>query len=84
MKLTKKFWIWISQVFTLIFLVFRVDLVLQLFKLIPNADVSQIYPEIAGFALIVVIWGSILVWCGIKGFSGEMPFLLDPHDRRRW
>lgn len=84
MKLTKKFWIWVSQVFALIVLLIRADLVLQLFKLVPNADVSQAYPEIAGFAVFIGLWVVWLVWCAIKGFSGEMAFLLDPNDRRHW
>jgi hypothetical protein len=82
MKLTRKFWVWVSQVFALIILLFRADLILELLKLIPNADVSQLYPEITGLVLVAVLWSSWLVWRAYQGFYRRMDFLIDENDYR--
>ena len=82
MKLTKKFWMWVSQVATLIILLLRADLIIGLFKIIPNFDLSHFYPEIALLTAIVILWLLWLVWRGYVGFYQKMDFLIDENDRR--
>jgi|GEM_PF-5401052 hypothetical protein len=82
MKLTKKFWIWVSQVAALVILLLRVDLIIGLFKIVPNFDLSQFYPEIALLTAIVILWLLWLVWRGYVGFYQKMDFLIDENDRR--
>jgi hypothetical protein len=81
MKLTKKFWAWVSQVFALGILMFRVDLVLDLFASL-GADVSQLHVEIAGVVIFVVLWLLWLIWRGIDGFCRSMDFLTDANGHR--
>lgn len=83
MKLTKKFWAWVSQFFALSLLILRADLVLQLFKLIPGADLSQSYPIIIGFVLFAAIWFLWLINCAWDGFYVTKDFLFDV-DHHRW
>lgn len=82
MKLTKKFGAWVGQILALLIMIFRAEMLVELVKLIPHADVSQLYPVIGALAVIIVLWVLWLVRCGIKGFSGEMNFLFDARDRR--
>ena len=82
MKLTKNFWKWAGQVTALFFLLVRADLIVQLLKLIPNADFSQLYPEVAIIVLIVAAWAAWLVWRAYEGFYRTMDFVIDENDHR--
>jgi hypothetical protein len=82
MKLTRKFWGWIGQVGAAIVLIWRMDLLGELFELIPNVNLSQVYLEIGVVKFAAIVWGAWLVWRGIKGLTGEMEFLIDPNDHR--
>ena len=82
MKLTKKFWIWVSQVAALVILILRVDLIIGLFKIVPNFDLSQLYLEIALLTAIVILWILWLVWRCYVGFYQKMDFLIDENDHR--
>lgn len=82
MKLTKKFWTWLSQVFALTIFIIRADFIVWLFKLIPFCDGEQFFPVIVLFILVAVSWGTWLIWRAYEGFYTNMDFLID--GRHRW
>jgi hypothetical protein len=82
MKLTKKFWTWISQVAAAIFLLWRMDLLCTIFGQIPNVDLSQLNFEIGVVKLGAVLWLSWLIWRAYQGFFRTMDFLIDENDHR--
>ena len=82
MKLTKKFWTWISQVAAAFFLVLRVNLLAEIIGQIPNIDLSQLRFEFGAIRFAAILWLAWLAWRGVKGFTGEMLFLFDDRDHR--
>lgn len=87
MKVTNKFWAWVGQFIAANIFLWRIDLLCAVFGVIPNfanIDLSQFNFEIGVARFGAFVWLCWLAWRFIKGFSGEMEFLSDAHDRRRW
>jgi len=82
MKLTNKFWIWLGQVFAANVLLWRIDLLRQIFGLIPNVDLSQFYFESGVVKLGAFFWILWLGWRGYEGFCRKMDFVIDENNRR--
>jgi type VI protein secretion system component VasK len=80
MKLTKRFWAWISQVFTVTVLIWRLDLLREVLGQIPYADSSQINLEIGVVKLGAILWLAWLIWRAIQGFYLKMDFVLETNN----
>jgi hypothetical protein len=80
MKLTGKFWKWVSQVAAALFLLWRMDLLCEIFAQIPNIDLSQFNFEIGAVKLSAFLWLLWLGWSAFQGFYRKGDFLFDENN----